>query len=66
VYLGGDFDRRKTELQLPDREIAGGGSANGERVRRRKKEGRGVGELLYLEGRQPQWRPTVAQGRQRG
>jgi hypothetical protein len=35
------FDGGETELQLPDREIAGGGGANGERGRRKKKEERG-------------------------
>jgi hypothetical protein len=43
------------ELRWPDREITGDGGVNGERARRRKKEGRGgrkgLGKPLCLEGR---------------
>jgi hypothetical protein len=38
VYLEGDFDGEEKLIRRPDREIVEGGSAVGERVRRRKEE----------------------------
>jgi hypothetical protein len=66
VYHGGEFDGGETKLRWSDKEIVGGGSGNGERGKRRKKEMRGgrkgAGELLCPEGCQPRWLPTMSKG----
>jgi hypothetical protein len=69
VYLGGEFGGGETELWWPDQEITEGGGANGERGRRRKKEGRGgrkgSDESLchtVTQGHQHSWCPPVHRG----